>query len=160
VTTPIFAVLAPCLVLIGIIGLQFLRPRAKRERDTRSLLGLHALGTSDPVSWVDEDRAQVPSPKTMFGSETFAAAVPKLLDAGAWSGAMWAARLSTALENSASGSELTDAVLRHPGAQQALARFRRDPKCWRDVMGVQALEQYRAALVPSAPNNSTTTPAE
>lgn len=160
VTTPILTVVAPCLVVVGIVGLQFLRPRARRERDTRRLLGLHVLGTSDPVSWSDEDRAQVPSAKTMFGSQTYAAAVPKLLDAGAWSGAMWAARLSAAFEDSASGRELTDTVLQHAGTQEALARFRRDPKCWRDVMGVQALEQYQAAFAQPAPDSPVTPSTE
>jgi hypothetical protein len=73
--------------------------------------------------------------------------VPKLLAAGAWTGAMWASRLSADLENKITGEELTEEVLRHPGTQEGLARFRKDASCWPAAMGAEALAQYRTQLV-------------
>jgi hypothetical protein len=145
VTKPIFSVLAPCLVVAGFVGQWFLRPQILRERNIRRILGLHALGTSDPATWVDEDLAKMRDPKSLFGTDTFAQAVPKLLEAGAWNGALWAARLSAALEGE-SGA-LTDQVLRQPGVQEALAQFRRDPRSWPSAMGMQALAECRTRVL-------------
>jgi hypothetical protein len=138
-TGPIFATLAPCLVIVGLVGQWFLRSHMHRQRDTRRVLGLHTLGTSDPVDWVEEDLGRMQKPETTFGTATFAAAVPKMLAAGCWTGAMWAARLTAALENEPTGEQLTDEVLQHPGTVEALAQFRRDPKCWSVAMGRQVL---------------------
>jgi len=148
---PILSWLAPCLVAAGIAGQRLLRPRARRERDIRRILGPHALGSSDPASWVDEDLARMPKAQALFGTEAYAEAVPKLLAAGAWTGAMWASRLTAALENRSTGEELTESVLRHPGVQEALARFRRDAACWQAAMGVEALAQYQAERLVAAP---------
>jgi hypothetical protein len=152
VTKPILTPLAPCLVAIGIVGIWLLRPRCRRERDIRRVLGAHALGTSDPASWVDEDLGRVPKAPVQFGTATFSAAVPSLLAVGCWTGAMWAARLSAALEDKMAGDELTEQVLRHAGTQEALGRFRRDRKCWHEAMGAQALADYWSKLggVPQA----------
>jgi hypothetical protein len=147
VTKPIMTVLAPCLIVAGIVGLFFLRPRTRRERDVRRLLGLHALGSSDPLSWVEEDLTPFRRGEALFGTATYAEAVPKLLDAGAWSGAMWAARLTAALENERTGEDLTDEVLGHPGTREALSRFQRDAKGWAEAMGAAVLERYRSSNV-------------
>jgi hypothetical protein len=147
VTKPILMLVAPCLVIAGLVGLLLLRPLGRRERDIRRVLGLHDLGTSDPASWVYEDLAKIRKAKDLFGTMSFAEAVPKLLAAGAWTGAMWAARFATAVESDSSGEELTDNVLEHPGTQEALARFRRDAKCWTAAMGAEALVQYQSRLV-------------
>jgi hypothetical protein len=146
VTKPNLTPVAPCLVIAGIVGLVLLRPRARRERDIRRVLGLHALGTSDPADWVDEDLARMPMAEVQFGTPTYAEAVPKLLVAGAWTGAMWASRLAAALENRITGEALTEEVLRHPGTQEALARFRKDASCWPTAMGEEALAKYRTRV--------------
>ncbi len=149
VSKPILTPVAPCLIAAGLAGLWSLRHRARRERDVRRVLGPHELGTSDPASWVDEDLAKMPPAEALFGTPTDADAVPKLLQAGAWSGAMWAARLAAA-RGGHTGDELTDEVLRHPGTQEALARVRLDKSCWPDAMGAEALKQYRARLAQPA----------
>jgi hypothetical protein len=118
VTKPILGVVAPCLVIIGLLGQRFLRPMSSRQRGIRTLLGLHALGTSDPVCWVEQDLARIPESKTQFGTASYAEAVTKLLSEGSWSGAMWAARLTAALEDGVVGEQLTDEVLRRAGTQQ------------------------------------------
>lgn len=146
VTKPVLGPLAPCLVVAGIVGLLFLRPRARREKDIRRLLGVHQLGTSDPASWLDEDLARMQSAESMFGTSTYAEAVPKLLEAGSWTGAMWAARLSAALEARGTAEELTDRILAHAGAVEALSRFRKNPTCWPEAMGSGAYASYRAGL--------------
>jgi hypothetical protein len=143
---PFLFVSAPCLIVGGIAGQWLMRPYCRRQRDIRRVLGLHSLGTSDPARWVDEDRDRIQNAGAMFGTTTYAAAVPKLLAAQAWTGAMWAARLSAALENESSGEQLTDEVLRHPGTQEALRRFRQDAKCWPEAMGSLALRDLLAGL--------------
>jgi hypothetical protein len=47
----------------------------------------------------------------MFGTESFASVVPILMGKGDLGAAMWAARLTVARENAATGEALTDAVL-------------------------------------------------
>ena len=147
VTKPILTPVAPCLVVVGIIGQIILRPRARRERDIRRVLGIHALGTSDPLNWLEEDLAKMQKSEALYGTATHAEAVQKLLGAGAWTGAMWAARLSAALEDEIVGDELTDQVLQNPGTRDALARFRKEAKSWPEAMGAHALAQYRTSLV-------------
>ena len=143
VTKPILTPLAPCLVIAGLIGQGYLRPHCRRQRDIRSVLGFHSLGSSDPATWVDEDLARMKDAKSLFGTTTYAEAAPKLLEAKAWSAAMWAARLTAAKENPTSGEQLTEEVLNHPGTQEALTRVRRDRKCWPEAMGTAALVEYR-----------------
>jgi hypothetical protein len=69
--------------------------------------------------------------------------VPRLLEEGRYSQAMWAARLATALEDRAEGESLTDEVLNHPEVVAGLERVRRDPGSWQSMM---LNEQERAAL--------------
>jgi hypothetical protein len=141
---PVLTPVAACLVAGGIMGQFLLRPHARRQRDIRRLLGLHNLGSSDPVSWVDQDLARVPKPVDLFGTESYAAAVPALLMAGAWAGAAWASRLTAALQDRRIGEELTAEVLGHPGVREALTRFQRDKTSWGMAMGTDALAQYQA----------------
>jgi hypothetical protein len=151
VIRPILTALAPCLIAGGIVGQFLLRPTARRQRDIRRLLGLHTLGSSDPATWVEQDLARMPKAEAVFGTETYAAAVPRLLMAGAWAGAMWASRLTVALESRSSGEELTAEVLRHPGVEEVLTRFRRDASCWRSAMGVEALVKYQTGQLLAEP---------
>jgi hypothetical protein len=145
-TKPFLMAIAPCLVVAGLVGQCFLRPYCRRQRDIRRVLGLHALGTSDPVRWVKEDLAGIENSDAMFATATFAEAVPNLLAAKAWTGAMWAARLTAALENESTGEQLTDEVLQHSGVQEAIGRFRCDAKCWPEAMGSLALKDFLAGL--------------
>jgi hypothetical protein len=144
VLKPIVAPLAPCLIAGGITGQLILRYYTRKERNIRRLLGPHSRGSSDPATWLDEDVARMPTARLLFGTESFADAVPKLLMAEAWAAAMWAARLSAARESPTNGAELTDAVLHDPNVQEVLSQFRREPSCWRTTMGVEAYIAYQA----------------
>ena len=144
VLKPIVAPLAPCLIAGGIIGQLTLRYYSRKERDICRVLGPHTRGSSDPATWLDEDLARMPTARLLFGTDTFADAVPKLLTAGAWAAAMWAARLSAARESPTNGAELTDTLLHDPNVQEALSRFRRDPTCWRTAIRVEAYIAYQS----------------
>lgn len=144
VLRPILQPLTPCLIIGGITGQILIRRSGRRERDIRLLLGVHGLGSSDPATWLDEDLARMTSAPELFGTETYAAAVPQLLQADAWAGAMWAARLSAAREDATIGEALTSEVLKHPGPLDALKRYRFGAITWGEATGVTALEQYRA----------------
>jgi hypothetical protein len=87
----------------------------RRTRSMRRLLGRHQYGSSDPATWIREVLAGVYSPQETFGVDSFAAAVPALLEKGDYQAAMWAARLATAKEDRATGERLTDKVLRAAG---------------------------------------------
>jgi hypothetical protein len=147
VTKPIFGVLSPCLIAAGVLGRWSLRKTERREREIRSLLGLHALGTSDPTSWVDEDLRRIKPSSELFCVPTDAQAVRRLLDDRAWSAAMWAARLGAARGDAAEGERLTDEVLSHPGAREALARFDNDQRTWAVAMNVASHPAYAAVFV-------------
>jgi hypothetical protein len=150
ITKPYLTPLAPLLIVGGAVGRFSLRRKTRRDCDIRCLLGQHSLGTSDPASWVPEDLARFGKPDSLFGTPTYADAVPKLLAAGAWSGAIWAARLSTAAEGEPAGEALTDQVLLHPSVVEAIARYRRDPKAWALAVGTNAFKAYRAGLIAPA----------
>jgi hypothetical protein len=104
---------------------------------------------------VDEDLARIPKAEALFGTATYAAAVPKLLAAGSLTGAMWAARLTAALEKAIPADELTDEVLRHPGTQEAFTRFRHDASEWPTAMGAQAFAEARNSLAGATAREST-----
>lgn len=141
---------APILIAIGAIGLFVTRPHVERETAIRQLVGLHALGSSDPLTWLEEDLARAPDCRTMFGTETCAAAVTPLLEARAFSAAMWAARLTAARENQAQGEALTDEILSHPSVSAALERVRKDSKCWSEAVGTAEFKQFRARFASNA----------
>src|SRR5262249_1674413 len=98
VLKPIVEPPPPCPIAGAIIGQLVIRDYPRKERDIRRVLGPHSRGSSDPATWLDEDLARMPTARLLFGTDTFADAVPKLLTAGAWAAAMWAARLSAARE--------------------------------------------------------------
>jgi hypothetical protein len=99
----------------------------RRDQQIRQLLGRHRLGASDPVTWTDDLLALVVPAKTWFGATSFAQACDSLLAQRKVSEAMWAARLSAAIEDPQRGRELTDRVLGDPAAQAELARLRALP---------------------------------
>lgn len=114
------------LVMAGAFVIRHLILRAdRRHQNIRLLLGRHFFGSSDPRFWTREYLKMVRPPQPVFDAPTFAAAVPALLQAGEFQAAMFAARLSTALEDSAAGERLTDAVLSNPDAMATADRLRR-----------------------------------
>lgn len=127
------------LVLGGLFVRWRVQQRASRERDRRSLLGLHHLGNSDPLSWVSQDSAGISS-QTLFGTPTFAEAVPGLLRSQAWSAAAWASRLSAKLEGEAPGEQLTNDVINEPAVAVALAQLRRRRDDWHAIMGASPFQ--------------------
>jgi hypothetical protein len=107
----------------------------QRTCDIRRALGTHPLGSCDPVTLKGQAReAFAVPPGRRFGTLSYAEAVPLNLARGRYSEAMWAARLTAALEDPVYGEELTDQVLADPGMQAALDAVRRDRKCWGEVM--------------------------
>src|SRR5262249_30666566 len=121
---------SPSPGLAAIVGFRYLRPSTTKMRAMCGPVRPHSLRNSEPTNWVDEDRARAPKPQTLFGTATFAEAAPKMLELQSWTSAMWAARLTAAFENDATGEQLTGEILKHEAVQKALARFRADPNCW------------------------------
>jgi hypothetical protein len=107
----------------------------RRDRDIRLVLGLHDWGGSDPATWHPDLCREVVDPGEAFGAESFAALGRGALADGRWGEAMWAARLSVAVEGGADGEALTDAVLADPAAADALHRVRRRPGNRDEVFG-------------------------
>jgi hypothetical protein len=129
------------MLVLGVIGVGVsalgwwaLAASDRRNREIRRLLGPHQFGSSDPATWTDDLLRAAHGPREAHGTATFADAVPRALAAGALSRAMWAARMSTALEDRAIGEMLTDTVRDDPKVQDALAQVRRDVHCWSQVM--------------------------
>jgi hypothetical protein len=56
---------------------------------------------------------------------------------GQISEAMWAARLSTAVENRPEGENLTNTILADPHVQEALEKLKKEPENWKSLMGVK-----------------------
>jgi hypothetical protein len=83
----------------------------RRNRQIRRLMGSHEFGTSDPAMWDRSVLSAVRPSRELFGTETFMAAVPVLLEQRDHRGAMWAARLAAALEVAETAERLTDEVL-------------------------------------------------
>ena len=106
----------------------------QRHRDIRLLLGRHVYGSSDPAFWTRKILRDVRPPQQSFCHATFAAAVPALLAEGDLERAMFAARLSTALESRRAGEELTDRILREPKVKAALERIRPDPALRSEIL--------------------------
>jgi hypothetical protein len=124
-------------VLVGLFALAtwFLVTGDQRTNAIRLILGPHPWGSCDPVQMKHGPPGDMRGDtRMMYGTETYAEAVPRLIQQGSYSQAMWAARLSTALEDRTRGEELTDQLLADPGVAEALARVRRDLGTWKEVM--------------------------
>ncbi|VTS01858.1 hypothetical protein [Tuwongella immobilis] len=102
----------------------------RRHAQIRWVLGQHALGSSDPATWTTTQLTPPPDPESIYGTATFADAVPELLAAQEFSRAMWAARLCTAIENRHHGELLTTQILRDPDVQRAIAVVSEHPEEW------------------------------
>jgi hypothetical protein len=106
-----------------------------RDKAIRYVLGRHEYGSSDPATWTDDHLQQVGDARSHFQAATFAEAAERLLKEGAYSRAMWAARLATALEDRAEGEALTDQILAHPDVEKGVRQVRKKPYAWPEVFG-------------------------
>lgn len=106
----------------------------QRHRNLRYVLGPHQAGSSDPATWTDDLLDGIHDPRDLFGTDTFADAVEPLLEAGDYSRAMWAARLTVALEDRSTGEGLTILILGDPDVKDALREVRKSPQRWNRVM--------------------------
>jgi hypothetical protein len=76
----------------------------------------------------------LPPTEVIFNAPNFSQATEEALDRGDWTGAMWAARLCTALEDGAAGEALTSRILNHTHVQAALAAVKLNVKLWSEQM--------------------------
>jgi len=106
----------------------------RRNRRIRWVLGRHYFGSSDPVDWPASRFAGGSNPESIYGTATYAEAVPDLLAAGDYSRAMWAARMTTAVEDRRTGEHLTNEILRDAELQLAIVQVEANPDCWDQVM--------------------------
>jgi hypothetical protein len=111
-----------------------LRAVDRRHQDIRLLPGRHVCGSSDPAYWTEDMLQLLKEPEQAFGTPKFGTAVSSSLSAGDYGRAMFAARLSTALEDRAHGEHETDKILEHPEVQRALERVRKEPRCRNEVL--------------------------
>jgi hypothetical protein len=123
----------PFLAVSG-IGFWLLSKLDQRCRNIRWVLGPHNLGSSDPATWTQELQKTAPGPRELFGADSYAKAALLLLDAGEFARAMWAARFTVVFENRHGGEELTDSILQDANVRSAIARVRKNPQSWREVM--------------------------
>jgi hypothetical protein len=68
--------------------------------------------------------------KAHFGSESFAAAVPKLLLGRRYADAMWAARLAQRLESESDGEQLTDEILKNSDVHRGIVEIGDKAALW------------------------------
>jgi hypothetical protein len=119
---------------VGGLGLWLLSYVDRRSRNIRWVLGPHERGSSDPVTWTGELQKSMPSSRDMFGTDTYSEAAYTMLTAGEYSRAMWAARLTAALDNPDKGEELTDTILQDEKVRAAIEQVRKNPQSWPEVM--------------------------
>jgi hypothetical protein len=137
------------LIALATLGWWLLALSDRRNRNIRLLLGQHDLGSSDPATWTTEQLDNEEKPRQMFGTDTYAQAVPDRLAQGDFAGAMWAARLSVASEQIPEGEKLTSTVLSNREVQNALKQVRKNPDAWWHVMRAggqldkRALERFQ-----------------
>jgi hypothetical protein len=130
-----FLLNAGILLPLAALGTWWLRASDRRTCDIRRVLGPHVCGSCDPALLKDGPFGEMQAPPQLrYGVDSYTEAVPKLLEEGRYSEAMWAARLATALEERKRGEEATDRVLNHPGVRAALDKVRADPGAWKEVM--------------------------
>jgi hypothetical protein len=126
-------VIVPLLGVSG-FGFWFLSHADQRCCKIRWVLGRHNFGSSDPAVWTEELLKTMANTRELFGKDSYAEAVFPALERKDFSRAMWAARLTVALENGDQGEELTDTILQDADVLAAIERIRRDPSSWAQVM--------------------------
>jgi hypothetical protein len=143
------------LVVVVVLGYWLLWITDQRNRNLRRVLGPHELGSSDPATWRQDLLGVLGGPRKQFGTETYGAAVPILLEERRYASAMMAARLTHAVEDRAFGEELTDMILNDPEVHEALKVVVQNPGRWAEVM--EARPQSSHANPPPPPPASDTT---
>ncbi len=128
----LFAVGGVALLLCLAVFL-LLRCTGERTRDIRRIIGPHGAGSADPATLTDSAIAPLAEEPPPLGKSSHAEAALELLAMGHYAQAMWAARVSVALEGRA-GEEATSAILADLGVQEALEQVRRDPSAWQSAM--------------------------
>jgi hypothetical protein len=131
--TPIF-ITAACFIGLGLTGHRILNLRDIRSQNIRYILGRHRFGSSDPTDWKAIHFENAPSAIDLYGTSTFAEAIPKLVANREYSRAMWAARLTVAIENDFLGEEWTDLILGSTEVQLAVRLVRSNPFRWYSQM--------------------------
>ncbi len=99
-----------------------------RLRDIRLVLGPHTWGSSDPATWNERICMDVVAPRGTFNLESFAEMARKAIDERKWGTAMWAARLSVAVEDVTTGECLTNDILHCAEVSDRLRRIRNRPE--------------------------------
>lgn len=131
------AFLAAGLVLVGLgaLGLVLLHLTDRRTKAIRRVIGGLTIGTCDPANLKGDILEQMTAnTQVKYGTDSFAAAVEGQLKKGAFAEAMWAARMTVAVEDRREGERLTDLVLSDPRVAEAVEEVRRKPDCWVKVM--------------------------
>jgi len=128
------------LIFVGVFVCSrwVLRRTDRRNRSIRLLLGQHHFGSSDPVHWKSWRFEKGSNPEVIYGTATYAEAVPLMLERGEYSRAMWAARLTCAVEDRYLGESLTNTVLADERVQEAITSVQENPRAWRRLMVGQA----------------------
>ncbi len=127
-------ILATFCLTIFYVSRWLLRRADRRTQAIRILLGRHSQGSSDPIHWRPSRFTDGVRPEAIYGTSSFAEAVPVYLSRREYSRAMWAARLCCALESQTVGEELTDSILADPQVQLALARVQERPDLWERLL--------------------------
>jgi hypothetical protein len=150
IAVPILLAMFACAcVAAAILGQVWLRLADRRVSDIRYLLGRHQHGSSDPATWTGPLLGTLQGARKMFGTNTYAEAVPSLLKQGACARAMWAERLATAVEGRRDGEVLTRAVLADREIQKTIGRIRRDPERWAELTGAAAARDQAPDPAPT-----------
>jgi hypothetical protein len=123
------------MVGAGVMGLILLQITDHRNKAIRRMIAGLTIGSCDPAQLTGKLLDDIKgNPKTMYETETFADAVEKQLAQGAFAQAMWAARMTVAVEDKHEGERLTNEVLAYSGVAEAIAEVTRNPNNWAKVM--------------------------
>jgi hypothetical protein len=130
---------------VAILAGVLLRMSDRRNQAIRRVLGALTIGSADPATFTDKYLHQMDAnTKLLYGTDTYAEAVEKLLEEGEYAQAMWAARMTVALEDAREGEALTDLILADRHVIAAIEKVRQDPQCWERVMQAKDGSSYTA----------------
>lgn len=125
----------------------------RRNRNFRRVMGPSMLGTSDPVTWKEEMLFAALSPQELYQTSTFEQAVDQCLANGEYGKAMFAARMSAALESRSNGEAMTDQILNDPYVAEHLPEVHRNPLKWPAVFGKDMSRQVDGESAPNRTGN-------
>ncbi len=131
-----------------------------RNKAIRRVLGANTIGHCDPAYLpIDVLKEMAGEAPLAHGTDTFADAAHAYLRRRCYARAMWAARVSVALEDRAEGESLTDMILEDPDVMAAIEEVRRDAKRWQPLMFAGEPEPTQEApdrlvdVLPAEPDN-------